>query len=72
MTTKARDLPPDVVAGQVWRDQNDGQHYYVESVFKETATLQRCTPAGRVLNARYRTTRTADQLLAGYVLVKGA
>ena len=47
--TTSKELPLDIVAGQVWRDA-DGQHYYVESVFKELATLQRCTPAGRVLN----------------------
>jgi hypothetical protein len=63
-------LPPDVAAGQVWRDA-DGQHYYVESAGGEKlATLQRCSPAGRVLNPRYRINRTADQLREGFVLVK--
>ena len=69
MSTKSSSLPPDVVTGQVWRDA-DGQHYYVESVVKEFATLQRCTAAGRVLNPRYRTSRTAEQLRDGFVLVR--
>jgi hypothetical protein len=68
VSTKSKALPPDVVAGQVWRDSS-GQHFYVESAAGQTATLQRCTPAGRVLNARYRVNRTADQLREGFVLV---
>ena len=45
--TPPKDLPPDVADGQVWRDA-DGQHYFVESVSGELATLQRCTAAGTV------------------------
>jgi len=69
MSPKPKDLPPDVASGQVWRDA-DGQHYYVESVVREVATMQRCTAAGTVLNQRYRITRTGDQLREGFVLVK--
>ena len=69
--TPPKELPPDVAAEQVWRAP-DGQHYRVQSVVDEVATLQRCTAAGTVLNPRYRITRTRDQLRAGFMLVKAA
>jgi hypothetical protein len=66
--TPSKDLPPDVAAGQIWREGE--QHFHVESVHKDTATRQRCSPAGTVLNPRYRITRTGDQMRAAFVLVR--
>ena len=67
-----RDLPDDVLPGQVWRAP-DGQHYKVFDVEGNTlATLQRCTAAGRVLNVRFKTTISFDRMRAEYALVRDA
>jgi hypothetical protein len=62
-------LPADVEADQVWRDA-DGQHYNVFSVHGGVAALQRCTPAGRVLNQRYRVTESVERMQAQFELVR--
>ena len=61
-----RAVEPD----QVWR-ATDGQHYKVVSVHAGIATLQRCTPAGRVLNQRYKTTEAVERMQADFKLVGG-
>src|SRR5436309_14409547 len=62
-------LPADVEADQIWKDAN-GQHYKVFSVHGEVATLQRCTPAGRVLSQRYRLRQPAARMQAEFELVR--
>ena len=66
----ARKLPDDVEPDQVWR-ASDGQHYKVVSVHAGIATLQRCTPAGRVLNQRYKTAEAVDRMQTEFKLVSG-
>jgi len=61
-------MDPDVEPGQVWK--KDAEHVYVETVHNGRATVQRCTPAGRVLNLRYRPQIEVDKLIANYKLVK--
>jgi hypothetical protein len=63
-----RGMDPDVEPGQVWKKDSD--HVYVESVHNGLATVQRCTPAGRVLNPRYRPQIEVEKLIASYKLVK--
>lgn len=68
MPSRRHDLPADVEADQVWRDTG-GQHFKVESVHNGIATLHRCTPAGRVLNQKYKETASVDRMQADYKLV---
>jgi hypothetical protein len=64
-------LPDDVERAQVWRAP-DGQHYRVALVTNGIATLQRCTPAGHVLNTRYnRASVEVARMQAGWELVTG-
>jgi hypothetical protein len=63
-----KQLPDDVVIEQVWRAP-DGQHYKVASVHNGQATLNRCTPAGRVLNTRYQTRESVDRMQAEWKMV---
>jgi hypothetical protein len=70
MPTRRADLPPDVEPEQVWKAA-DGQHYRVDSVTNGVASLHRCTPAGRVLNQRYRETVSAERMQADWKLVGG-
>jgi hypothetical protein len=65
-----RKLPDDVEPDQVWKAP-DGQHYKVVSVHAGIATLQRCTPGGRVLNQRYKTTEAVDRMQTDFKLVGG-
>ena len=64
------ELPADVEPEQVWRDSG-GQHWQVESVTNGVAALHRCTPAGRVLNQRYRESMSVDRMQGGWELVSG-
>jgi hypothetical protein len=66
----AKELPPDVVPGQRWRAP-DGQHYEVADVHNDRATLYRCTPAGRVLNARFQTHESVERMQAQWHVVAG-
>jgi hypothetical protein len=68
MPTRRANLPSDVESEQVWKDAN-GQHYRVATVTNGIATLQRCTPAGRVLNQRYRENVSVERMQAGWRLV---
>jgi hypothetical protein len=61
-------LPDDVEPDQVWR-ADDGQHFKVLSVHAGVATLQRCTPAGRVLNQRYKTSESVERLQNAFSLI---
>jgi hypothetical protein len=64
-----RDLPDDVEPDQAWRAP-DGQHYKVFVVERDRlASLQRCTPGSRVLNARYMTKVPVERMQAQYELV---
>jgi hypothetical protein len=64
----SKKLPFDVEPEQVWRAP-DGQHYRVFAVTGETAELQRATPGGRVLNARYRVHHEIAKMQGDWVLV---
>jgi len=66
--TPTKQLPPDVEVGQRWRAP-DGQHYEVAEILNDVAMLVRATPAGRVLNRRYRQRVEVDKMLAEYKLV---
>jgi len=65
-----KQLPDDIETEQVWKDPS-GQHYRVFSVSNTIATLQRCTPAGRVLNQRYKENVPVERMQAGWELVSG-
>lgn len=74
MATRQRATPravPDVEPEQLWRAP-DGQHYRVVSVAHGTAELQRATPAGRVLNPRYRTHERIEHMQADWVPASAA
>jgi hypothetical protein len=62
-----KDLPTDVAPDQVWKEGD--QHWRVLSIHNGVATLQRCTPGGRVLNPRYKVTASEDRMHAEFVLV---
>jgi hypothetical protein len=36
-----------------------------------SSTLQRCTPGGRMLNQRYKTTEAVDRMQAEFKLIDG-
>ena len=63
-------LPDDVEPDQIWKAP-DGQHYKVADVANGVAILHRCTPAGRVLNQRYKTTEPVDRMQSEFKLVSG-
>ena len=63
-------LPDDVEHDQLWQAP-DGQHYRVLSVSGSTAELQRATPAGTVLNVRYRKHEPIERMQADWKLVRG-
>ena len=63
-------LPADVEADQVWKAP-DGQHYKVHTVHNGIASLHRCSPAGRVLNQRYRITQPVERMQADFEVVTG-
>jgi hypothetical protein len=69
--SRRSNLPEDVEPEQVWKAAG-GQHYKVHSVTNGAATLHRCTPAGRVLNQRYKATVSVERMQAEYKLVSGA
>jgi len=68
---KSAKLPDDVKADQVWRAP-DGQHFRVASVISDVAELQRATPAGRVLNQRFRTKASVERMQTDWTLVSDA
>jgi hypothetical protein len=70
MGTSGADVPPDVIAEQVWRDPG-GQHYRVALVANGVATLNRCTAAGRVLNPRYTEKVPVEWMRSAWRLVIG-
>lgn len=71
MAGSRRELPNDVEPEQVWKD-GSGQHYKVDAVINGVAALQRCTPAGRVLNQRYKETVSVERMQADFKLVSAA
>jgi hypothetical protein len=71
MAGSRRELPDDVEPEQVWKDAG-GQHYKVDSVTNGVAALHRCTPAGRVLNQRYKETVSVERMQADFKRVGAA
>jgi hypothetical protein len=61
-------LPDDVKIDQVWKGP-DGQHFKVASVINGVAELQRATPAGRVLNQRFRTKVSVERMQTDWAMV---
>jgi hypothetical protein len=62
--------PDDVEPDQLWRDP-EGQHFRVVAVSNGIAELQRSTPAGRVLNPRFKAHAPVDRMQETWTLMSG-